>query len=396
MEFGKQSSMAFAIFVLVCALCISGVAAYYSIIGLMALFAGSALAIAIMGGVLEVGKLVTASWLYNTWTRAPKLIRAYLSFSVLVLMFITSMGIFGFLSKAHLAQIGPSDNVAAKIEKLDFGIEQQQNRIDRANHILGQFDKALEVYFEKEYVTRGLKERAKQQEEREALQEEIQDANAKIDVLTEKKFEEQKELRGIEAEVGPIKYISELVYGEEEASKHIDKAVRFVIIILIFVFDPLAVLLVIAGNISIQHAREAKSIRGPPKQPPKKKEKEEVEVKEEEVAVVEDPPKEKETILTLWASKFKNEKPEALDLPVIETQEVEVAEEEPVAENIPAPYWEGEDEHVDHPVVVELTPEQISEAFDTASQAISFNMDGQEGAAFRRAFEKAVKRPKDD
>jgi hypothetical protein len=255
--FKKTSSARIgAVGTLLFALCISAVAAYYSIAGLMAIFAGAAVSIAVMGGVLEVGKLVAASWLYNNWSDAPRLLKGYLTASVVVLMFITSMGIFGYLSKAHLEQVQPGGDFSAKIEKIEFDISQQQKRIGRAQGVLDQFDEALKRYFDKDYITRGLKERKKQEPERKGLQAEIKDASANIDNLAAEKFKIRKEIRGVEAEVGPLKYIAELLYGEEEAKKHLDKSVRLIIIILIFVFDPLAVLLVIAGNISLAKLRK--------------------------------------------------------------------------------------------------------------------------------------------
>jgi hypothetical protein len=252
--------MVIAVIVLLNALAISGIAAYYSIAGLMAIFSGAATTIAVMGSALEVGKLVTASWLYHFWDRAPILLRAYLTIAVVVLMFITSMGIFGYLSRAHLAQVGPADEAKAQIEKIDFDIAQHQKRVDRASHILKRFDEALEKYYEMQYITRALRERENQREEREALQATINEANAEIEKLTVKRFEAERKLRGIEAEVGPIKYIAEMIYGKQ-AKDFMDEAVRAVIVILIFVFDPLAVLLVIAGNMSIRMASEKRRER---------------------------------------------------------------------------------------------------------------------------------------
>jgi len=140
--------MVIAVIVLLNALAISAIAAYYSIAGLMAIFSGAAMTIAVMGTALEVGKLVTASWLYHFWDRAPILLRAYLTIAVVVLMFITSMGIFGYLSRAHLAQVGPAGEAKAQIEKIDFDVAQHQKRIDSAKHILKQFDDALQKYYE--------------------------------------------------------------------------------------------------------------------------------------------------------------------------------------------------------------------------------------------------------
>jgi len=242
------------------AISISVIAAGYSIIGLATLFAGAVIPIIAMGSALEVGKLVAASWLYNNWNSdVPRLLKAYLFGAIIVLIFITSMGIFGFLSKAHLDQVKPTSGNNIKIELIDKQINQQQLIIDRSQKTLDQLDKALEVYIEKEFVTRGLKERAKQEEERTALNNAINSASDKIANLTLQKSELQLTQDKIEAEVGPIKYVAELIYGEN-AQDNFDKAVRIVILILIFVFDPLAVLLLIADNISLRQWRMKKQL----------------------------------------------------------------------------------------------------------------------------------------
>ena len=235
------------------AISISIIAAGYSIMGLATLFAGAVIPIIAMGSALEVGKLVAASWLYNNWRNelVPRTIKMYLTFAVIVLIFITSMGIFGFLSKAHLDQVQPTSSNNIKIELIDTQINQQQLIIDRSNKTLTLLDKTLEKYVDMEYVTRGLKEREKQKPERDTLTLAINNASDKIAELSDQKGALQLEQDKIEAEVGPIKYIAELIYGEE-AQDYFDNAVRWVIIILIFVFDPLAVLLLIAANISLR------------------------------------------------------------------------------------------------------------------------------------------------
>jgi len=241
------------------AISISVIAAGYSIIGLSTLFAGAVIPIIAMGSALEVGKLVAASWLYNNWRNklVPKTIKAYLTFAVIVLIFITSMGIFGFLSKAHLDQVQPTSSNNIKIELIDNQIIQQEKIIERSNKTLTLLDSALEKYVDMEYVTRGLKEREKQKPERDALTLAINNASDVIAKLTTEKATLELEQDKIEAEVGPIKYIAELIYGDE-AKDHFDKAVRWVIIVLIFVFDPLAVLLLIAANISLRSRKVEK------------------------------------------------------------------------------------------------------------------------------------------
>jgi hypothetical protein len=248
------------------AISISVIAAGYSIIGLATLFAGAVIPIIAMGSALEVGKLVAASWLYNNWNSdVPRLLKAYLFGAIVVLIFITSMGIFGFLSKAHLDQVKPTSGNNIKIELLDNQINQQQKIIDRSQKTLDQLDKALEVYIEKEFVTRGLKERKKQEEERNTLNNAINNASDKIAELTNQKASLSLEQNKIEAEVGPIKYVAELIYGEN-AEDNFDKAVRIVILILIFVFDPLAVLLLIAANISLRQWRMKRQLTQSKKQ----------------------------------------------------------------------------------------------------------------------------------
>jgi len=237
------------------AISISIIAAGYSIIGLATLFAGAVIPIIAMGSALEVGKLVAASWLYNNWNSdVPRLLKAYLFGAIIVLIFITSMGIFGFLSKAHLDQVKPTSSNNIKIELLNNQINQQQLIIDRSQKTLDQLDKALEVYIDKEFVTRGLKERKKQEVERNELNNAIKEASNEIAKLSEEKGTLSLEQNKIEAEVGPIKYVAELIYGVN-AEDNFDKAVRIVILILIFVFDPLAVLLLIAANISLRQWR---------------------------------------------------------------------------------------------------------------------------------------------
>ena len=137
--------MFMAILTLLVALAISGVAAWYSIVGLMAIFSAAAMPIAIMGGVLEVGKLLTASWLYQNWNRAPVLLKSYLSIAVVVLMFITSMGIFGFLSKAHIDQTISTGDNSLLISQIDNKIAREQNRVEDAEKVIAQLDQAVQV-----------------------------------------------------------------------------------------------------------------------------------------------------------------------------------------------------------------------------------------------------------
>lgn len=251
--------MIFTLLTFLSAISISVIAAGYSIMGLATLFSGAVVPIIAMGTALEIGKLVSASWLYQNWSNksVSKFLKAYLFSAVVILIFITSMGIFGFLSKAHLDQVKPTSSNAIKIELLDSKINTQQNRIERSQNTLNQLDKALDVYIEKEFVTRGLKERKKQEPERLALNEEITDASNILGELMLEKNTLKIEQDKIDAEVGPLKYVAELIYGKN-AQDHFDEAVRLVIIVLVFVFDPLAVLLLISANISLTQYNEKK------------------------------------------------------------------------------------------------------------------------------------------
>ena len=247
--------MILALVTLITALGISAVAAFYSIVGLMAIFSASALSIAIMGIVLEIGKLITASWLYQNWKRVPFLLKSYLTIAVIVLMFITSMGIFGYLSKAHIDQGSGTSELYVKVERLDNRITSERKIITRAEKQLSALDSALDKYLELGAVSKGLKKREDQEQERNALIGNINNAQGRIDKLLDEKSEYKLQINSFEVEVGPLKYISALVYGDE-ALDYIDTAVRAVILILVFVFDPLAVLLIIAANMSFAEYNE--------------------------------------------------------------------------------------------------------------------------------------------
>jgi len=247
--------MVLALVTLITALGISAVAAFYSIVGLMAIFSASALSIAVMGIVLEIGKLITASWLYQNWKRVPFLLKSYLTIAVVILMFITSMGIFGYLSKAHIDQGSGTSELYVKVERLDNRIASERKIIIRAEKQLSALDSALDKYLELGAVSKGLKKREDQEQERNALTNTINNAQSRIDKLLDEKSEYRLQINSFEVEVGPLKYISALVYGDE-ALDYIDTAVRAVILILVFVFDPLAVLLIIAANISFAEYNE--------------------------------------------------------------------------------------------------------------------------------------------
>ena len=243
--------MFFGLVTLIVALSISAVAAYYSIVGLMAIFSAAAFSIAVMGVVLEIGKLVTASWLYQNWKSVPKVLKYYLTSAVVILMFITSMGIFGYLSKSHIDAGTNTSQVTVKLDRVNSRIASEQKVIDRAERQLENLDKALERYVELGAVSKGLDRRDSQEEERLKLTNMVNKSQDKIDEYLDQKSEYELEIKNFEVEVGPLKYISALLYGDD-ALTFLENAVRWVILILVFVFDPLAVLLVVAANITIR------------------------------------------------------------------------------------------------------------------------------------------------
>tara|TARA_Y100001937_G_scaffold78117_1_gene105960 strand:+ start:1146 stop:2042 length:897 start_codon:yes stop_codon:yes gene_type:complete len=249
--------MILGILTLFTALAISAVAAYYSIIGLIAIFSAAVVPIAVMGVVLELGKLVTASWLYHYWKKVPRLLKTYLISAVVILMFITSMGIFGFLSKAHIEQTTITSDKSLEISSVQSEIERHKKDIFRAEQSLQLLDNALIKYTDLGAVTKGLNARKDQEVERNELNQSIQNATDKIATLTEKQFALKKEQLQIQSEVGPIRYIAELIYGESSQSV-LEDAVRWVIIIIVFVFDPLAVLLLISANITLKEEQRSR------------------------------------------------------------------------------------------------------------------------------------------
>lgn len=234
------------------ALGVSAVAGYFSIVGLMAIFPAAAISILAMGIVLEIAKLVTASWLYQNWERANLLMKVYFVPAVVILSIITSMGIFGFLSKAHIDQGVDSGDATAKIERIDNRLRANDREIARAQKTLDGFDATLDRYTELGYVTRGLDERREQAPEREAMRDIITKAEEENDTLYDERSELSAEVRAFEVEVGPIKYIADLIY--EDGRENLEEAVRAVIIMLVLVFDPLAILLVVAANMQLNYA----------------------------------------------------------------------------------------------------------------------------------------------
>ena len=241
------------------ALGLSAVAAYYSIMGLVAIFAAAATPIFIMGSLLEVSKLVVASWLYRSWKKIPKLMMAYFTVALVVLMMLTSMGIFGYLSKAHLDQAVPTGDVAAKLSLIDEKIKTEKENIDASRKAISQLDQQVDQTISRTTDANGADRavaiRKGQQKERARLLAEIGEAQTKVAKLNEERAPIASEVRKVEAEVGPIKYIAALIYEESASEDTLEKAVRIVIMMIVLVFDPLAVLLLIAANWQMKHEK---------------------------------------------------------------------------------------------------------------------------------------------
>lgn len=237
---------------LIVALSLSAIAAYYSIIGLTAIYAGAFIPIIIMGSILEIGKITTTIWLRKYWNRCGFLLKLYLVPAVIALALLTSMGIFGFLSKAHIDQGLISGDVQGKIAIYDEQIKTAKDNIDANRKALKQLDEAVDQIMGRSNDEKGAEKsvavRRSQQKERTRLQEEIQTYQKTISRLSEERAPIAAEVRKVEAEVGPIKYIAALIYGDNPDKNLLESAVRWVSILLVLVFDPLAIALVLAAN----------------------------------------------------------------------------------------------------------------------------------------------------
>ena len=241
---------------LLTALLLSAVAAYFSIAGLMAIFSSAVIPIAVMGGTLELAKIVTASWLYRNWKTAPLQFRYYLVSSTIILSLITSLGIFGYLSKAHNDQNLVSGDVQSKIAIYDEKIKTARENSEANRKQLKQMDEAVDQVMGRSTDEKGADKavsvRKNQSRDRNVLAKDIEANQKLIATLNDEAAPIRAEVRKVEAEVGPIKYIAALIYTEQSVDV-LEKAVRWVIIALVIVFDPLAILLLIAANMSLRN-----------------------------------------------------------------------------------------------------------------------------------------------
>lgn len=243
--------MIFPIITLITALAMATTAAVFAIFGILAIFAGMPAFALVMGTVIELGKVVGVSWIYRNW-KEPTRIKYFMIPLVFVAMLLTSMGIFGLLSKAHLDQTQAVGSNALVIERLDQQIAREQTRIDNAEQVVSQLDETVNTLIEFSRISgpdgaRAVREG--QEEQRSELTELINTAQDRIDELQTERLELQKEVDAVQLEVGPVLYIAQLIY--EDGEERLEDAVRWVIIAFIFVFDPMAILLLIAANYSL-------------------------------------------------------------------------------------------------------------------------------------------------
>lgn len=252
--------MLFAYFILFVALLIEIVGAYYSITGLAAIFSGAVVPILIMGGSLELGKVTAAVWLKNNWERAGITYKLYLLPAVAMLMLITSMGIFGYLSKAHNDQTLVSGDVGAKLAIYDEKIRTAKDNIESARKQLAQMDAAVDQVLARSTSEQGADKsmaiRRSQARDRAALSKEIETNQIIVSKINDEAAPIRAENRKVEAEVGPIKYIAKLIYEDNPDANILEKAVVWVIMIIVAVFDPLALVLILAAQQSIRWAQD--------------------------------------------------------------------------------------------------------------------------------------------
>jgi len=232
-------------------LTLAATAAYFSIVGLMTIFSGAAISIAFMASVLEFGKIVSAAWLHYEWDRINNLVRAYFTIAVVVLMLITSMGIFGYLSKAHIDASVTSDSYSLEASIVDKRLDGKQLQLDNLTGRLESLDYVLQTSQPKDrnYVNKV------QTAERNEINAQIDILVDDIVLLNEQKMPILRQQLDQEAELGPVKYIADMIYGDDAVSYY-DNAVRWIILTIIFVFDPLAIMLLIVSTAAFKRERE--------------------------------------------------------------------------------------------------------------------------------------------
>jgi hypothetical protein len=254
--------MILALLLLLSGLTISAVAIYYSVVGLVAIFSAAVIPIMVMGISLEVGKLVIASWIKARWKQAPFLMKSYAIVAVSILMVITSLGIFGFLSKAHSDQSLVSGDVQAKVAIYDEKIKTAKENIESDRRQLKQMDDAVDQILGRSSDEKGADKanavRKSQQRDRASLAQDIESNQKIIAKLNDESAPIRAEVRKVDAEVGPIKYIAAFIYGANPDANILERAVTWVIILIVIVFDPLAIVMLLASQMTFQWVKEDK------------------------------------------------------------------------------------------------------------------------------------------
>lgn len=252
------------------AIILSIVSAVFSITGLQTIFSGAVLGITIMGASMELAKVSATLWLYSSWKKSKKLLKTYFIIAITILIVISTLGIFGYLSKAYVGQESVITQYDNKIERFEKNIELKQRKIKRANKDIELLNDALQSYIDIDVITRALDKREEQEEERNKLHNIINEAESNIAEYEDKIYELKNEKEKFQVNVGPVKYMAILLYGEEDAEDFYDNAARIFIILLCIVFDPFAVLLMVSGNISIDSYRRRKKQKNKVKKNDKK------------------------------------------------------------------------------------------------------------------------------
>lgn len=242
------------------ALYLSGIAAWFSIVGILTMFSGAQTAALCMGVGIEVGKVVGVSWLYRTWETSRWTLKIPALILCLVAMLVTSAGIFGFLSKAHFQQNTPIEKVTSQVNLLDQKIQRQRAIITDSQNVINQLDQTIEVLLKNEKISSkgGARDvRALQREERDVLNSKIENAQTAIASLEEEKFNLVQSVNNIKLEVEVIGYLSQLLYGEDDP----DKAIKIMIALIMACFDPFAIILLMCGNQSMMSYYKNKELK---------------------------------------------------------------------------------------------------------------------------------------
>jgi hypothetical protein len=256
--------MTFALLTLLASLGVAAVTEWFSVVGIMTIYAGAAYNSAlIMGLVLGGAKLVVISWLYRNWKYAGWTLRLPLIYFTVALMTASSIGVYGFLTKAHLEQGAATVDNSAKVERLDQQIAREKSVIADNEKVMGQLDTAINSYLGNDKTDRALSVRKAQAPQRKQLKDEIAIAQKAIDGFSDDRLKLTSEVRAMQLEVGPIKYIADLFYGDDvNATTKVESAVRIFTLLIVSTLDPLAVILLIAANhtlLRIQNEKKQKA-----------------------------------------------------------------------------------------------------------------------------------------